>query len=299
MHKAFILGAGLGTRLRPLTNVLPKPLVPLFHEPMVNYALRHLLSAGISKVAINTHHIPDAWEKAYPDAAFEGASLSFFHEPTLLETGGGIKNIAPFIADDPLLVYNGDILTDIDLSELMAAHAASDNVATLALFDHGPNTNVAIEGDKVVDLRHARGIHAGTHQFSGIYCINPEILDLIPANEKISIVPAFLALAEKGRIGAYIAKGATWHDIGTRDSYLAAHDLLRAEKKSISLDAIIHPDADICHDSCIIGPRATIGAGAKLRHTIVWPDATVAADAELTHCIVATNAQGYHEYSDL
>ena len=131
--KAFILGAGLGTRLRPLTDVLPKPLVPVFHEPMANFALRLCQAAGIKEFAINTHHIPEAWSAAYPDGSFHGSPLSFFHEPVLLETGGGIRNIGSFIGDDPILVYNGDILTDIDIGKLIAHHQTSGNIATLAL----------------------------------------------------------------------------------------------------------------------------------------------------------------------
>jgi len=205
IHKAFILGAGLGTRLKPLTDSLPKPLVPLYHEPMVNYALRHCQSAGITSFAINTHHIPEQWQTHYPDNTFNGAEIEFFFEQILLETGGGIKNIASYIGSDPLLIYNGDILTDLDIEALMQAHLESGNVATLALFPTGPNCNVAVENDKIVDMRNDRGIHPGTHQFTGIYCINPEILELIPANEKISIVPAFLKLAEQGKIGAFVS----------------------------------------------------------------------------------------------
>ena len=155
--KAFILGAGLGTRLRPLTDVLPKPLVPVFHEPMANYALRHCQAAGIKEFAINTHHIPEAWQQAYPDGSFHGSPLSFFHEPVLLETGGGIRNISAFIGDDPILVYNGDILTDIDIGKLIAHHQASGNIATLALRSSGQNCNVNIEGDQITDMRNLLG----------------------------------------------------------------------------------------------------------------------------------------------
>jgi len=299
IHKAFILGAGLGTRLKPLTDSLPKPLVPLYHEPMVNYALRHCQSVGIDSFAINTHHVPEQWQKHYPDHCFEAADITFFHEETLLETGGGIKNIQSFIGSDPLLVYNGDILTDLDLAALLAAHEASDNVATLALFPSGPNCNVAVEGGKVVDMRNARGIHPGTHQFTGIYCINPEILDLIPANEKISIVPAFLELAKQGKLGAFVSDTANWHDLGTRKSYFEAHQLLRNKSVPIHADAKIDATADVCPTSCVVGPHASIGAGAKLRNTIVWPNAEIKPHSELNDCIVRAHAEGIHSGKDL
>lgn len=299
IHKAFILGAGLGTRLKPLTDTLPKPLVPLYHEPMVNYALRHCQSVGIDSFAINTHHIPEQWEQHYPERTFNGADIQFFYEETLLETGGGIKNIASYIDREPLLIYNGDILTDLDLTALMNAHEASDNVATLALFPSGPNCNVAVEGDKIVDMREARGIHPGTHQFTGIYCINPEILDLIPANEKISIVPAFLKLAEQGKLGAFVSESASWHDLGTRDSYFEAHQLLREDSITIHPEAQIDPTATVCPDTCVIGPHAKIGANVTLTNTILWPSAEVQPNSHLTDCIVREIATGIHSGKDL
>ena len=301
LHKAFILGAGLGTRLRPLTEKLPKPLIPYYHEPLVHQALRHCIAAGIDSFAINTHHLAEEWQRAFPDKRFESATLDFIYEPLLLETGGGIKNIAEWIGDEPLLVYNGDILTDLDLHSLMESHKSSGNLATLALFSDGPNCNVAVEDDKVIDLRHARGLHPGTHQFTGIYIIEPEILDLIPADEKISIVPAFLALAEQGKLGAYIADGAQWQDLGTREEYLAAHLNPQALERqpAIHPSAKIDPSAEIEAISCFIGPHCVIEKGAKLSNTIVWPSARVAEHAVLDGCIVRDHASGHHLNEDL
>jgi mannose-1-phosphate guanylyltransferase len=289
IHKAFILGAGLGTRLRPLTNVLPKPLVPVFHEPMANYALRHCLAAGITDFAINTHHIPEAWETHYPTANFMGAPLQFFHEPTLLETGGGIRNIAPFIGNEPLLVYNGDILTTIDISALIATHQASGNVATLALRSTGDNCNVNISGNHVTDLRNILGDTPGTHQFTGIYCIEPEIIHMLPDDEVVSIVPAFIELIQRQQLGAVVLDQGDWFDIGNIEAYQAIHQHLRQDRNdAIHPDAQIHPGAMVETESCIIGPGATICAGATLRNTIVWPHASVEEnsthnDAIITH----------------
>ncbi|NCF13222.1 MAG: NTP transferase domain-containing protein [Verrucomicrobiaceae bacterium] len=274
--KAFILGAGLGTRLRPLTDVLPKPLVPVFHEPMANYALRHCQAAGIKEFAINTHHIPEAWQQAYPDGSFHGSPLSFFHEPVLLETGGGIRNISAFIGDDPILVYNGDILTDIDIGKLIAHHQASGNIATLALRSSGQNCNVNIEGDQITDMRNLLGDIPGTHQFTGIYCIEPEILKLIPDEQVTSIVPAFIQLIKQHKLGAIVLDQGDWFDIGNPDAYREVHEHLRSGRNdAIHPDASIHPSAQVDAASCIIGPKAVIEAGAKLTDTIVWPAATV------------------------
>ena len=287
IHKAFILGAGLGTRLRPLTNVLPKPLVPIFHEPMANYALRHCQSAGITDFAINTHHIPEAWQEAYPDGKFNGSPLSFFHEKVLLETGGGIRNIAPFIGEDPILIYNGDILTNIDINELIARHEASGNIATLALRSTGDNCNVNISGNHVSDMRNILGNAPGTHQFTGIYCIEPEIIGMLPDQEVVSIVPAFIELIRQGRLGAVVLDEGDWFDIGNPDAYRAVHDHLRLQRHdAIHPDALIHPDAHIDTKTCIIGPQATIPQGAELKNTIVWPHTIVEANSFHENAII-------------
>src|ERR1700716_2455454 len=101
IKQAFVLGAGLGTRLRPLTDDLPKPLVPIFHKPLITFALDHLIDIGIRKIFINTHRLPEVFVKAFPESSYFGTPLTFIHEPVLLETGGGVKNIEPHFDRDP------------------------------------------------------------------------------------------------------------------------------------------------------------------------------------------------------
>ena len=291
IRKAFILGAGLGTRLRPLTHVLPKPLVPVFHEPMANYALRHCADAGIESFAINTHHIPEAWNDAYPSGEFSGHPIQFFHEPVLLETGGGIRNISSFLESDPLLIYNGDILTDIDITQLIAHHQASGNIATLALRSHGPNCNVNIHGDQITDMRNLLDNEPGTHQFTGIYCIEPDILPLITDEKVVSIVPAFIELIHQKKLGAVVLDEGDWFDIGDPEAYHKIHQHLRQQRNdAIHPQANIDPTAQIDHETCVIGPGAQIGAGALLHDTIVWPNAVVAPDSQLKHAIITPDA---------
>ena len=216
MTKAFILGAGLGNRLRPLTDRLPKPLVPLFHRPLAEWAMAACSRAGIQRFAINTHHLPEAW-----NGFGAGNEVTFFHEPILLETGGGLKNIATWIGSDPLLVHNGDIFSTLPLEKLIAAHEASGLPVTLALRSEGTAKHIAINaaGTRVTDIRKILGRAEGTHVFSGIYCVNPGFLDGIPADEKISVIPAFLELAKAGKLGAIVLDEGLWLDLGDRASY--------------------------------------------------------------------------------
>ena len=270
IKKAFILGAGLGTRLQPLTHVLPKPLVPIWNEPLVYHVLRHCMKAGIEDFAINTHHIPEAWNELFSSGSFEGANIELFHEPILLETGGGIKNISSFIGDSPILVFNGDIISDIDLNGLIKAHTQSSNLATLAVKSNGPHCNIAVENDQVIDLRNERGIHPGNHQFTGIYCISPEILDLIPSNEKISIIPAFIALAKKEKLGAFNVDQASWIDIGTIENYREAH--IESPLKNTL--------------NSFISPEATVGENCTITNSIIWPNTVIQPNTILEECIV-------------
>lgn len=297
MRKAFILGAGLGTRLRPLTETLPKPLVPYQNRPLVTHLLDRCLAAGITDVAINTHHLPEAWDVAFPDKSYRDMNFSFFHEPDLLETGGGIKNIASWIGSDPVLVHNGDIVTDLPLERLITGHYSSNNVATLAVQDHGPQPHLALDGHQITDIHGKVASLPGTHQFTGIYVIDPEILDLIPAGEKISVIPAFLELIKQQRLGAYHVKGdPDWLDLGTRETYLEAHQTL---ENHLHREAKIDSTANVANSW--IGEKATVEAGATLQNCVVWPGAHITGDAELTNCIVHTTSpiSGSHHHADL
>lgn len=285
MHQAFILGAGLGTRLRPLTDRLPKPLVPLFHRPLAAWALDACTRAGIRRFAINTHHLPEAWNDftALPENLERDITL--FHEPVLLETGGGLKNIASWINGKPLLVHNGDIFSTLPLERLIAAHEASGLPVTLALRSEGAEKRVAFDEslNRVIDIRHELGRARGTHVFSGIYCVNPEFLDLLPSGEIISVIPAFLELAKEGKLGAIVLDEGVWLDLGDRDAYLQAHH-------ELALGPAVHPAALVGNgaiiENSVVGPGAEIASGAVIRDSVLWPDTRISGSAVLKQCVV-------------
>ncbi|MDB4618184.1 sugar phosphate nucleotidyltransferase [Akkermansiaceae bacterium] len=296
MRKAFLLGAGLGTRLKPLTDTLPKPLIPVENRPLVTHAMDRLIEAGITDIAINTHHLPMTWEAAFPDKKYRNADLTFFYEPILLETGGGIKNIAQWIGSDSFLIYNGDILTDLPIDKLMTGHMMSNNIATLAVRADGPEKRITVDGRKITDIRSEVAGLPGTHQFTGIYCADAEILDLIPPNEKITVIPALQELVRRNEIGAYLVKECRWLDLGNRESYLEA---------AFQNPGQISPSAKVSSEAAVenswIGDDATIESGASVKNSIIWPQAHVSGDAELTNCIVHSNspASGFYHNSDL
>ena len=318
MTQAFILGAGLGTRLRPLTQRLPKPLVPMFHRPLAEWALEACAAAGIRRFALNTHHLPETWENFGTAAEFpnhspaganglpsiarvwQGRELTLFHEPVLLETGGGLKNIARWIGDEAVLVHNGDIFSTMPLQRLIAAHQASGLPVTLALRSNGEARHIALDesGSHCIDIRGRLGRAEGTHVFSGIYCVSPAFLDMLPAGEKVSVIPAFLELAQAGHLGTLILDEGLWLDLGDRAAYLRAHRELNLGP-ALHPDAIIHAGARV--ERSVIGPGAVVHAGAVLRDSIVWPGCEVAAAAVLDECVVFSNnpASGTHRGEDI
>ena len=305
-----MLGAGLGERLRPLTEQLPKPLIPVFHRPLITYAFDHLRAAGISDFVINTHHIPESYTQAFPDGYYLDSRLRFRNEsPVRLETAGGIANVRDLLGEDEsFLVYNGDILTDLPLAPVLAEHEAQGNIVTLCLRSRGPALHIGMDAERgvVTDIRNKLGTgNEGTHLFTGIYAVNPRFFHWLTPGKVESVIPVFLKLIEQGhRVGAVVVDEGQWWDLGSRDAYIEAH---RANLGHTSFGEMVavHPEAQVSAEAYlrganIIGPRAEVGDGARLEDCVLWPDARVEPGAKLRRCIVRSGivAGGEHEHMD-
>jgi mannose-1-phosphate guanylyltransferase/mannose-1-phosphate guanylyltransferase/phosphomannomutase len=202
VQTAFVLGAGLGERLRPLTDQLPKPLIPVFHRPLITYAFDHLMAAGISEFVVNTHHLPNQYAHAFPAGTYREARIAFRNEsPVRLETAGGIANVRDLLGNESFIVYNGDILTNLPLAPLIQAHEAEGNLVTLALRSSGPALHIAYDeaNGRITDIRNKRGTsNEGTHLFTGIYICSPQFLDWLTPGKVESVIPIFLKMIEQG-----------------------------------------------------------------------------------------------------
>lgn len=314
MDKAFILGAGLGTRLRPLTDQLPKPLIPVFHKPLITYAFDHLLAVGVRELIVNTHHLPQCYDHAFPEKNYHGATITFRHEPVLLETAGGIANIADLVRDESFLVYNGDILTDLPLAPLLQAHATGENIITLALRSCGPSQHIAFDSARgcVTDIRNKLGTgNSGTHLFTGIYAVRPDFLQHLEHGKIESVISIFLKLIENGvRIGGVVIDEGLWWDLGDKASYQDAHHELQKlgeafpaygkteSRHAISRDAKIDSSASL-RGLNVISTAAEVGADAVLKDCILWSDAHVAQGAKLERCIVRSGCYAEGNLADV
>jgi mannose-1-phosphate guanylyltransferase len=302
VETAFVLGAGLGTRLRPLTDSLPKPLVPVFNKPLITFAFDHLLSVGVRNFVVNTHHCPEAYSRVLGEkngrSEYRGAAVVFRHEPVLLETGGGIRNVADLLGDAPFLVYNGDVLADFPLGPLLARHAESGCIATVALRACGAERRIQFDPGTglVTDMR---GLIGGRAEppflFTGVSVFSPEIHRWIDPERVVSIVPILVDLMRRGaRVGGVVVDEGVWFDIGNPDAYLDVHRAVGGHGFSYLPMNWLRPIAEgarlgrgVRVEGCTaIGAGAVIGDEVELENVVVWGGERLPEGLRLRNAIV-------------
>jgi len=309
--QAFVLGAGLGTRLRPLTGDLPKPLVPIFQKPLITFALDHLIDIGIESFMINTHRLPEQFANAFANQTYRDRRVRLVHEPELLGTGGGIKNIEPYLKSAPFIAYSGDVLTDINLQPLIDEHFRCGNAVTLALRDTGLAAAVAFRNGRVVDISNRYGI-TGNYDFANIAVWNPEIFERIPPNRRISFIPIIADwIGVGGKIGGVVLNDGKWFNIGSRTQYLEIHRLIADGWRLRYVETPEWPirmatSATVAASAQFsgffsIGADCSVGDDAIIEDTILWPGAEITSKSHLQGCIVRANQKvsGVHRNIDI
>jgi NDP-sugar pyrophosphorylase family protein len=232
--KAMVLAAGLGTRLRPLTNDRPKALVEVAGRTLLEIALRRLQSFGVDEAIVNTHHYAEMVAEFLQAHRNFGMRIEISHETELLDTGGGLKKAAWFFLEDPdaaFIVHNVDVLSTIDLGRMVEFHRANAALATLAVQDRASSRPLLFDANGRLRGRAAgRGGEAGVERvervkevealaFAGIHVLSPRIFALLDEEGAFSIIDGYVRLSARGaKILGFRADGTYWRDLGRPES---------------------------------------------------------------------------------
>ncbi len=282
MLPALLLTAGLGTRLRPLSSMRAKPAVPVAGEPLVRRILRWLSAQGVVDVVLNLHHLPETVCAAVGDASDLGVRARYSWENPVLGSAGGPRRALPLVAEDRFLVVNGDTLTDLSLSGLLAHHDRSGALVTLAVV---PNTEpdryggVLVNDDGAVAGFVGRGSARSSWHFIGLQVVEASAFAGLPAGapaESIGMWYPALIESDPGCVRAVTTRAA-FSDIGTPADYLAT---------SLAF-ARAAADEPVVPGSPLAGSRCDVASSARLVRTVLWDDVTVGEGAWLTECVVA------------
>ncbi|KPV62320.1 MAG: Bifunctional protein GlmU [Candidatus Bathyarchaeota archaeon BA1] len=314
--KAVVLAGGFGTRLRPLTCTRPKLLFPVGNRPLLDWTLERLAKSGTAEVILAVNYMAEAFIQRYGDSAY-GMKLLYSREARPLRTGGPIKKAESLIGlEEPFLVLNGDILTNIDYARLAEKHKENDAIATIALYKVDDPSRYGVveltEQNRVVRFveKPMRGRAPSNLANAGIYVLDPKIFDYIPDGRPVSIEhEIFPKLADEGKLYGHTFDGI-WIDIGELEDYLKANKLLletEIKKSQLGRDVNIGGEAEI-EDPTVIGERVTIGEkskigpyaaiggyvtvgkGVRVENSIIFPGATILDFTSIRGAIIGENA---------
>ena len=313
--QALILAGGKGTRLRPLTVYTPKPVVPICNRPFLLYQIDTLRRAGITDITLSLSYQPFKIEQQLGDGSDFGVKINYTVEPQPMGTAGAYK-FAEDLIREPTVVFNGDIVTDLDLESVIREHNEHKATATIVLAPvENPSAYGLVETHedgrvkRFLEKPKADEISVNTIN-AGTYILDPKVLDIIPAGENFSfeygVFPELLKREEK--FYAHVPERAYWIDIGTPSRYLQVHhDILAGRVRGLELkerrgsfDSATHAEIDelsIIADDCTVKPGAQIinsvlGVGvhveekARIENSVVWAHTRVGAGAQIVNAIV-------------
>ncbi len=326
--KAMIMAAGLGTRLRPLTNLVSKPMVQMAGRPCIEHTIRLLNKYGITEIVINLHYMPELIRKHFGSGGKFGVNITYSYEEELLGTAGGVKNVEDFFGGEPFLVVSGDALTDINLEAFYKHHSEQKAIASLALKKVADPTQygVVICNDQdfitMFQEKPSKEEAVSTLANTGIYLFESEIFSYIPEKQFYDFGKQVFPdlLDKKKRMSGYTMRNY-WCDVGDLEVYREAHyDMLtglvevdipgKRFESNIWLGErpVIHPDTVIVGpvvigDDCFIGKGAqiygpvvlgrktTINEDVIIKRGVFWEDVSIEHGSSLVDCIVGEGCQ--------
>jgi NDP-sugar pyrophosphorylase family protein len=298
----MVLAAGLGTRMWPLTTRVAKPALPVLNRPLIHWTLDLLARHGIVDVVVNLHHLPQTIRCAVGDGARFGLKVRYSHERSILGTAGGPRHVRRWLGSEPLLLVNGDVLFDFDLSRLIAYHRAKRAIATLALRPNpDPRRYLPVRTNaqgRVVCLPGARRRRRGKASlFTGVHVLEPQLLERLGPGGRDSIRDLYAPLVDADEPILGLRMRGPWLDMGTPEAYrrgqLAAlargfGGLPRASVL-VERNARVHRTTRLTRS--VIAAESVIERGARVSGSILWQGSHVGAGAVVCDCILARGAE--------
>jgi len=297
----MVLAAGLGLRMRPLTLLRAKPVLPVLNRPLIHWTLELLRRHGVTDVVINLHHLPATVRRAVGDGRTLGLRVSYSFERKILGTSGGPRKVRRFFGDEPFLLVNGDVLFDFDLSDLVRRHAASGARATLALKAY---RRVESYGGVVIGpggfVRALAGLPRPVPGrpllFTGVHVLDPDLLDRLPPGPSDSVRDLYAPLVAEGQRLLGVRVSGAWYDFGSPSLYLASQlSMMSSGFRGAGVARLVHPEARV-HPRArvtrsVVGPGAVVGEGAVVSGSVLWEKAEVGPGARVSASIVATGGR--------
>jgi NDP-sugar pyrophosphorylase family protein len=296
--KAMILAAGLGQRMRPLSTLRAKPVLPVLNRPLLHWTLTRLARDGFRDVVINLHYLPASVRDAVGGGEAFGVRVCYSHERKILGSAGGPRSVRHFFGREPFVLVNGDMYFDFDLRALVRRHVRSGARATLALKpnpdpDHYGPVVTARDG-RIYSIRQKPDRRSGAVSlFTGVQVLDPTCLDALPPGPSDLVAELYVPLLAQGEKLVGVRVSGPWYDLGDPARYLASHTaLLHQNAQGVRRRRLIHrsarvdPSAKIVRS--VVGERVVIGAKARVRDSVLWNDVVVGSEAGVKGCIVAS-----------
>jgi len=250
--KAMILAAGIGSRLRPLSTIRPKPLFPIYATPLLGMLIKQLQEAGVTDIVVNSHHLNEHIASYLEKNTPSGLTITHSYESDLLGTAGALKKVEDSWNDSPFIVTNGDIIHTIDVKTAYHHHTESGNLATLVLHDYPRYNQVEIDGHGTIfGIREKQvqqpSVPARKVAFTGIHIISPQLLEAIPAHRYVDIIPVYLQLIARGeKVCGYQVDNHYWLDIGTPDDYHRIHQDNKYLNLPNHIVSLLYQEVKVC-----------------------------------------------------
>lgn len=290
----MVLAAGQGRRMRPLTLLRAKPVLPVLNRPLVEWTMSRLARAGVRDVVVNLHHLPETVTSVLGSGRRFGLSIRYSLEKTILGTGGGPRAVRALFGREPFLLVNGDVLFDFDLRRLVARHRASGARATLALrqnpvpYAYSPVVTDA-RGRILSVAGRPPGARGVVSMFASVHVLDPALLDRLPEGSSDSVQDLYMPLLAEGAHLQGVRMRGAWYDLGRPALYRDAQlRLLPGRGRDrVLVDRSARVGARVHLRRSVVGASARVGSDARVERSVLWEGAVVEAGARVTRSVVA------------